>query len=484
MNRNEGLIKLPQEIKNEIVVFGTGEVAEYLIKEIEEIYSRDKISYFIDSSSVKRIFKGKKVYHLEEISDKLIENKTFIIASYTKSIIMKKLLMNIGVNERNIIAAKNYFDYKSLQYGSKKINRILIYPPITSNESLDKILENIEWFLLNPLQDTPEIFILVEKNIEYNNVKKRKNVIVCRENDIVSKSVDLVLVFNSANILDLEVREGTEIFCFDKNAIERIDVHMWLALSYRLLKEEIKIKYRQLAKQNFTDLKKIGQSKKAAALGTGPSLEIGLDKLEKIGLHNFIKIVCNRTATSKEIINRIKPEVYTFLSTFTVEKENYESLKIVIDYIENNNCMLIVPNYFLSTLLKFSDTENIILVNVDSSKICFPEENDITVCREVGGVMAGMVLPFASVFCREVYILGCDGKKIEPNEKGLVKAFEEHSKFDYNWSGTLAYEDLDSIVLSMEQHKDILEYGEKRGNIYKSITHSHNQHLENRYYSI
>lgn len=480
MNIKEGFIKIPKNAKNQFVIFGTGDVADSLIKEIEKIYDSTKIAYFIDSSRKEKTFKGKEVYCLDDITKELIANNTFIVASYTKSIIMKKLLLEIGVNETNIIAAKNYFDYKSLQYGSKKINTILIYPCVTSEEILYELLEDIDWFLLSENQETPQILIPIQEGLEPDRAVKRKNVTLCKENEITSKKADVIFVYSSQYLTNINIH--TEVYCFDNEVIERINFHMWLALSYRLLKAEVKAKYSQLSKANFSRLKDLGAYKKGAAIGTGPSLEIGLDKMDKIGMDKFLKIVCNRTATSKEIIDRIKPEAYTILSTYTIEKKNCNSLKIVVDYIENNNCILIVPNYFLSIILKLTNTENIILVNVDSPKICFPDEDNITICREMSGVMTGMVLPFLSAFCKEIYILGCDGKKVEENEKGLVKELEEHPKFDFYWSGSEEYSQLESLILLMEQHKDIFEYGEKKGTIYKSITHSYNSHLEERYF--
>lgn len=480
MNIKEGFIKIPKNEKNKFVIFGTGDVAKNLIKKIEEIYGISKIAYFIDSSKKEKTYKGKNVYRLNDITKELIANNIFIIASYTKSIIMKKLLVEIGVNELNIIAAKNYFDYKSLQYGSKEVSKILIYPCVTSQQLLNTIMEDIDWFLLNQNQKTPEIIIPIREGLKPCNLVKRKNVNFCEEDEITINSIDILFVYNSEYLTNIDCAE--EVYCFDNDVIERISYHMWLALSYRLLKEKVKENYKLLSKKNFLKLKKLGENRRGAAIGTGPSLEIGLDIMDKIGMDNFLKLVCNRTATSKEIIDRIKPEAYTILSTYTIESKHYNSLKVVIDYIEKNDCILIVPNYFLSIILKVTNLENIILVNVDSANICFPEEDNITVCREMYGVITGMVIPFLSAFCREIYILGCDGRKINKSEKGLVRELEEHYKFDFNWSGTEEFEQLDSIIALMEQHKDVFEYGEKKGNIYKSITHSYNRHIEKRYF--
>ena len=150
---------------------------------------------------------------------------------------------------------------------------------------------------------------------------------------------------------------------------------------------------------------------------------------------------------------------------------------------------ILIPYYSLPLLLFHYPKLKEYLIGIKfCNNINFPSKDKLKI-KSTANILTGFVLPIASSIANEIYILGADGRKKDE------KYFWRHSKkaqfsdlmeTAFNVHPSFFRDRLYSEYYSKHCRflKKLIEYGEKRGKRYYSLTKSFIPVLADRYYKI
>lgn len=441
------------------VIFGTGSVALRLYQELSVENGENYISFFIDSMVKKREFCGKPVYSLNNLPDINLNDYQYYLGSISSQKSMKAELLKLGISEKNINRNRDYSE-DAFQAEVVNVKTLLIYPKVHAEKK-----EEIKMLL------TQYLGILKEKiEIDY-------------EGRLDGRKYDLVLVWDKEHLHDSEIIENNNIFCIDDRFYPTIEGRILSRLAYIISNQEKKEEYYKNSKKILRGLK-AQDAQGVYIFASGPSLENGIQIYEHRKEKNTITMVCNGFIKSgKEILKKVNPKVYLLLDILYLGSSYRELMDQIADYVKNNECYLVVPNFWIPVLMcRYQIEEKIMGLALNASEIKFPDEENMSVYNKAANVITTFGIPLASVLAKKVYFTGCDGFE-NRNEK--LKGWE-YSK--------LASEDVD-IDLSQrdmwdyeEKHyayfEEIIGFGEKEGINYQTITKSHIPCLKERYQDI
>lgn len=442
------------------VLFGTGEVAQSYYTQLLEIIPNDNIVFFIDSMSNEKEKYGKKIYKLVNLDRKKVNDYKYILCTFTSAVGMENELLKIGVDSKNIIKSSKYtldsfVDFKL--YGKK----VCVYPKM-DNIKYTKIKKKIDNYILQEL--SLEIDVEVEKNDDdiVNTDNSELNIV--KKYDEMS-SYDLILVWNKKNLQDQDIKGFDNVFCIDEKFFQYIDIKLLAWINYKLLASEKRKEIEQISQNNFQKLEQ-KKCSKSYVFGTGPSMENGMEIcLNNEDINNVYKIVCNAAIYNKDFIKKIKPDIYVLSDSYFIDADNAELINKIVDYINNSDSYLCMPvfwsplyiykyNLNMNKIIGFSETKN---------EMFFPNGRCLKLYSKAHNVITKYAIPIASALTDIIYISGCDGAEIGENGEMI-----------YNHSA-----DAKQIIEKMEvlnhyaYFKQIIEFGEKKCKIYKSITNSY-----------
>lgn len=261
----------------------------------------------------------------------------------------------------------------------------------------------------------------------------------------------------------------------------------WSSLQHQLMAEDAKRALHYISKNNFQKfIESLGNPENAYVFTTGPSLD-------RAGEFDYkpdsARIICNSMVKNIPLLDRIKPNLLVFADPvfhFGPSRYAHEFREKAVKVIEKYGCYCMVPEGKMSLMLEHYPgiRDRLIGMPINRSKWNFPNDRNFFV-RTTRNIMTLLMVPVASSFARNVYIIGADGRS--PKEK-------------YFWkhSGTNQFEDLMESV--METHPsffrdriytryyaehcrivaDQIEYGEANGVNYYSMTPSEIPALKSR----
>lgn len=442
-------------------IFGTGSVAKRLYQELSTEKGTDYISFFIDSMVRKREFCGKPVYSLENLTTIKLNEYCYYLGSISSQKSMKEELLKLGVLEKNI--TENY-DYSEDAFQTKVLNvkTMLVYPE-ASDENKEKIEMSFHEYL--------------GEMIDYIKIDYKCN------GDI--QKYDLILVWNKNRMHDDFILQNNKIFCIDDEFYPTIRARILNRLAYITFGDK---KRKEFENKSRAILRKLKNQRAQAVyiFASGPSLERGIQIYQNRYETNTINIVCNGfIKAGKDIIKKVNPKVYLLLDILYLDGSYKELMDEIAKYVKKSECYLIVPNFWIPILVyRYQIDDKIMGIGIDADEIQFLDETKINVYNKAANVITTFGVPIASTLARKVCFIGCDGFTVnrkDEKEKGwqYSKLVSEDIQIDLSQKDMIDYEEKHYTYFD-----EIINYGEKKGINYHTITESYIPCLKERYSNI
>ncbi len=391
-------------------------------------------------------------------------------------------------------------------YNDGKISTILIYPIITGNEKYLDLLNRAAWAF--PKKPGLKIYFPVDSHqrgakveikglkppeYQYNHLDKDLSHIVLVDKidrNQVNRLQPEVILLHDTSIKPLKsiLSKIHKVEIIDKNYYSYIEASTWQNFHYRTFSEKERQDFENLSKKNFLSLSEHCRGKqKAYCFTTGPSFS----NYEAFHYEaNSLKIICNSIVKEKEFLDYIKkPDLLVFADpVFHFGPSEYAGVfrKTALEVIEKYDCFVMIP--YKTVPLMISHYPNIAsrIIGMNIGKdFNFPTIDKFWV-KGSNNILTKFMLPAASTFTDEIYIIGSDGRD---------------KKEDYFWkhSSLVQFDDLMESVFSTHPSffrdrlysnyykihcknlEKMLQYGEARGKKYYSLMPSKIPALEKRY---
>lgn len=445
------------------IIFGTGSVAEQKYKDIILNYGNGSVFCFIESMLSKVEFMNCPVIGLKDLK-KIDRNKyMYVLGTLTSKKSMISELLKYGVDYNNIIIESDYGS-DSFEANVKEVRNILLYPAIDSEEIIVKLTQSFNALV-------PNLGKLNSKPVIISN-KNYKNQIFSIVNKVNYDEFDLVLVHNKHALSDENIKCIENIYCIDETYFRFIDTRILLRLNYLL---EDNCKYEKKSINTFLDFKESHSKSISYVFGSGPTCREGVNiSFEE----DSIRIVCNNFVYNKELMRKIRPNVYVIADEDIVAYNGLELVKNIIEYVKKNNCILVAPDILAAVIIcRCPDlSDKIVRVNFNTKKINFPTIENMSVYRKAYNVITAIAIPFASSCSKYIYISGCDGSDMKDINSGVWKheevledktgTVDKHITNEKNW-------EKEYYIKHISYFSELLEYGEKLGKKYISYTNSY-----------
>ncbi len=463
--------KLPIEAFNSsesLVLYGTGNVANQYMDQIEAMGAEDKIAFFVNTyPSEAKEFRGKpllSLQQLQELPDK--QQWVYVVAAYLDNQSIVDTLQELGIESSKIVTPMavetgSNAVYYPLYRGTVK--HIVVYPEIEDDHVRNDLERRFDWYL--PNRSDLNLFI-------------RQHSVLEDEWRQQLKECDLILVWNKDRLGDNSLKANkAKTACVDPEYVDTPEAVIYSNLFYRTLDNKKKKQFLSQSIVNFESLKdRFKNIDIAYVFGTGPSLEQAWDMEFKPS----IKIICNSIIKNPDLIEKIGADIFVFSDPLWVSytRLGEEFRTSLLAFLENKQRYCIVPEYYVPLLLAYYPEikEQLIGIPVTSSTFNIPSVQSFTV-KQTYNVMTRLGLTAASALAKSVYILGCDGIPITEDREW------EHSKSapvdveDEVYTAHASFFREHDPRAYCERHyrlmEELLIYGERRGITYRSLAPSY-----------
>lgn len=374
-----------------------------------------------------------------------------------------------------------------------KIRNILVYPAVRNEVILADILNRILWAF--PYKIDLKIFVLVSDELKSVDIGKLNtpefqsrylsnynHIELISKNELPdSANIDLYLVHNWKDVVKFIFSlKLHKVEIIDKNYFSIVEGSVWRDYYFNTFDDQEKIHFQELSKENFISLKEKVKNKKTSFLFlTGPSFS----NYENIVFpQDSIKILCNTIIKNEAFLNYINNfDILAFGDpVFHFSSCEYASIyrNNVLETVKKYNNYIIVPEETVPLLLAhYPEIQKYIIgLNRKSKQIIFPDENNLAVKPGLS-VVTYYMLPIASAFSDKIYLIGADGRQKTENyfwkhnssvqyDDLMNSVFQTHPSFfrDRDYS--------DYYEKHCEYFEEFLQFGEKKGIQYKSLTPS------------
>lgn len=387
------------------------------------------------------------------------------------------------------------------------INTLLIYPMLTDSEKYLDLLNRTAWAF--PKKPNLKIYFPMDSNqcgawgkikdlkppkYQYNYLNRDLSHIVFVDkidrNQLNQLQPDVILVHDtSLKAVKSILSKIHNVEIIDKSYYSYIEAGIWQNFFYQTFSKKERQDFENLSKRNFLSLSERCRGKqKAYCFTTGPSFN------NYTAFHyedNSLKIICNSIVKDKEFLEYIKkPDLLVFADpAFHFGPSEYAGVfrKYVMAVIERYDCFVMVPNETVPLMIthypKIAD--RIIGMN-EEKEFNFPTIDKFWV-KSYNNILIKYMLPTASTFADEIYIIGADGRGKNENyfwkHSSLVQfddlmdsVFHTHPSFfrDRLYS--------DFYKMHCKNLEEMLQYGEARGKKYYSLMPSRIPALGKRYF--
>jgi hypothetical protein len=301
------------------------------------------------------------------------------------------------------------------------------------------------------------------------------------EKDAVSDllgSVDRILIHDLQRALCPEVfRHISRVEIVDPEFYLTVEADTWTRETTRLRENMNKISQR-----NFEKLEeKTTQCRESYVFATGPSLDRAF---EFEFPEESLKIICNSIVQNDQLLSHINPDVLVFADpVFHFGPSQYadEFREDAVETLQTYDCIAAIPDFQQSLLAGHYPSIREQLIGIEPVKSTlprFPSRNSLDVMA-TSNIMTLLMLPIASAVTDRVQIIGADGREQDDSyfwehseiaqydDEIMQSAVETHPSFFRD----RIYEDY--YQKHVETLTNMIEYGEKHGVEYFSLTDSH-----------
>ena len=448
-------------MKKNIIIYGTGEVAKRIYQELVSDEKDNQVSFFLDSLISKKNFCGKNVY-VPAYLDEIDANKfLYYLGTYTNTKSMKEELFAHGINKENIIEIEDYA-INSFEKNIKNIGRIVFFPEFENEEDLVEIARETK-YLFPALFNTGLVMEAsgnIEDKYQDNHIRKTEKLLLDKD--------AIILVWDKKFLKDNRLQNYNKVLCIDRLYFDIIDIRIFIRLNYLLEEKGIHNDLDKISRKNMAYLS--GKFQKAYVTGNGPSCIEGLKKIP--AGENSLRIACNYFIKNKEYMNLLKPNMYVIADEVMAGENAGLYIDMIMDYVSQQDCFFVAPREMVMVFIRRYPAckDKVISIGLNAKTICFPSKDNLQVYRKAYNVITALALPMASALCGQIYIMGCDGMKIEEDSWEYASGLNVENKIKRNAEVDNWYKQY------YKQHiaymEEIIRFGEGKGKHYYNISKS------------
>ena len=383
------------------------------------------------------------------------------------------------------------YSYRKLK-GHSQIRKILFYPEINEIGLLADIVNRASWYFPKSEISGLKIYVPVSRNLidtdpqvltppswEENYIKNSIPVEFTERKDRNLNGFDAIMVWSWKSLMNVRIiPQWHKVYIVDPMFYSYVESETYRSMYKKSVSPDSLETLLHLSKTNYERLlHKVSGLKKGYIFGTGPSVEEAVK-------HNFsdgFTVVCNSIVKNRNLLKHINPDLLVFADPvfhFSPCRYSAEFRRQMLEAVRELGCFIMIPEINLPMMIShYPELKDFIIgMPALNDSYNFPTRENYFV-KQTDNIMTLLMLPVASAFSEEIYILGSDGRMPDDNyfwkhgrtvqfEELMDTAFKTHPSFfkDRDYPG---YYTRHCKVLT-----EMVEYGEKMGKKYYSLTSS------------
>jgi len=407
-NNDRERIKMKKEktsiTDKNIIIYGTGEIAKKIFHELENEGKSEQVAFFLDSLMSKRVFCGKEVHAPAFLGELDTNSFCYYLGTYTNTKSMREELFHHGILEENIIEVEDYA-INSLEKNITAINDIVFFPEFDNSFVLEQIASEME-YLFPVIFDTG---LMINASGQIADNYKNMHIQVVKELSFDTNTI--ILVWDKAFLKDKRLQLCKKVLCIDRSYFDIIDIRIFLRLNYLLAGKKVCNELTEISRKNMELFS--GKFHKAYVVGNGPGCIEGIHQIPKP--EPSLRIACNLFIKNKAYMEMLKPNLYAIADEAISTGKLNSYIEMIAEYITKHDCLLAAPNELAMAFIKRYPVcqSKVIAVGLNAKTISFPTTGHMQVYRKAYNVITALAIPIASSLCDDIYIMGCDGMKVE-----------------------------------------------------------------------
>lgn len=478
------LPEIDLETEGSLVIFGTGDVARQYYEQLAARNRTGAVAFFLDSVLPKEQFFNKKVYRPGEFPGGQWQKYRYLVASVQFADSIKEILLEKGVAEEAVIMPTEQPCQLSLYVHdrNRKVDSVAFYPVIEDREVLERLLAKLDWFL--PRQDMEEKQVILYSDLEAEGTSGEHIRVLSAAEAESAGEADIILAWDQGVLKEPLVKANRDrVYCVDPAFYAIVELQAYMVLYYLLLDPAKKDYYHELSRENYRrHLAGQEGKKKAFVFGSGPSVQ----EAYNFDYSGGYRVICNGIVYDDNLVAHINPDLVTFADNafFNNLEEAFLFRKKAFGVIDNYGADCMIPYYSLPLVLaRYPRLERKLIGMPYRDSFNFPTVGEFYVrLSSYVNITTLFMLPAASTVAEDIYILGCDG--IEPGRKLEKNILVHYNSAQYDRlmektgeDSVSFYRDVDYSEVYYRNHclymQELIEFGEKRGKRYQSLTSSH-----------
>ncbi|MGE4317347.1 MAG: hypothetical protein AB7E96_00470 [Deferribacterales bacterium] len=245
--------------------------------------------------------------------------------------------------------------------------------------------------------------------------------------------------------------------------------------------------FRHISEENFIRMtEELSHKESACCFLTGESFSKYREYPE---LRGMVKIICNSVVKNDEFMEYIRPDILVFADPvyhFSYNRYAVNFRRDVLKTVEKYGTYVAVPENMMPLMLAHYPALKNRLIGIGRNpEFNLPSHSDLTV-KVTDNILTYLMLPLASAMCRDVYLLGADGRS--PNDSMFWK---HNSSVQYDSLMQTVVDAHPSFfrdrnyVEYQNNHDNMTEnlfrFGEAQGRKYISLNRSYLASINSRY---
>lgn len=423
----------------------------------------------------------------------------------------------------------NILAKKLLQKGKTPVETITYYPIVEDLQTLSDLVNRVSWYLPQSSHAHPRVEIGVTRNlldIEFDllptpvhqerYINGNRNIHLVEKEELDLSRADAILLWDKAQRYSLPVMRNIDrVYVVDPTYYFSVEAETYQRMYYKTLDPSALEYYCKLFRDNYQNLlSEVGDYDKGYVFGSGPTLE---QRAFDYNYDDGFRIICNSIVKNTELMEHIRPHVLAFGDAqHHASPCKYAATfrQTVIDKQKEFGFYILTKDYFAPLLLAhypeleekiigieapgvwdLSLREILRMIALRPHKIPwfdkipghdeafnFPTIDKFYV-RSAGSILPSYMIPLASAICKDIYIIGADGR--DPNgrkpDETYIWSYSSSCQFDDELMGT-AFEThpayfrdrpfTEVMSIYCDNYEELIEYGERAGKRYHSLTPS------------
>jgi len=417
------------------------------------------------------------------------------------------------------------------------LKNIVYYPAVRDNKTLGDLFNRVSWYFPDSENSKANVIILVKDDLlkvdprslvppdyEYNYIGKSTKIRMNSAKDFNLSDADAIMVWDKRSLFSpIILSYMNKVNIVDPTYYFSVEADAHRRMYNKTVTDKNHEKFLELSRKNYRDLiEKMKIYDRAYLFGTGPSLEKhGMD----FDYDDGFRVVCNSIVKNKDLMNHIKPHLLVLGdAVHHMSPSHYTAIfwRDVLKAVNKFQCNILTEDYHLPLILAHFPGLKSKLIGLDvpgvwdmsikeilemilrrptkipwfdkipghDEKFNFPTPDKMYV-RLTGSVLPSHMIPVASAICKNIFIIGADGRDPggrQPDEK-YIWSYSSTCQYDERTSmrtNPSYYRDrplTEDFDIYCENFDDLVRYGELKGKKYFSLTPSYIPALARRFCS-